>query len=124
MPGLLAQCHVGLLSLDPDHKTHNIPGKFLTYLQAGLPVLARVNAGTDLARIIETERGLVYVGDQVDELRRLAEELVDCGGESEKMAERGKALGARMFSPLTAARQITAAAESREEIGERGVLGR
>ena len=97
---MLAQCHVGLLALDPRHRTHNIPGKFLTYLLAGLPILARVNAGTDLARIIETERvGLVYVGDQVDELRHLAEELVDCGGESEKMAERGKALGARMFSP-------------------------
>ena len=56
IPGLLAQCHVGLVALHPDHKTHNIPGKFVSYVQYGLPVLARVNAGTDLERLIEDEQ--------------------------------------------------------------------
>ena len=53
IPGLLAQCRVGLVALHPDHKTHNIPGKFVSYVQYGLPVLARVNAGTDMAGLIE-----------------------------------------------------------------------
>ena len=44
IPGLLGQCQVGLVALHPDHKTHNIPGKFVSYVQYGLPVLARVNA--------------------------------------------------------------------------------
>ena len=73
IPGLLAQCHVGLVALHPDHKTHNIPGKFVSYVQYGLPVLARVNGGTDLERLIEDEGvGKVYAGHSVDELKRLA----------------------------------------------------
>src|SRR5690606_21905519 len=36
IPGLYSQCHVGIVSLDPRHKSHNIPGKFLTYMQCSL----------------------------------------------------------------------------------------
>ena len=55
IPGLLAQCRVGLVALHPAHKTHNIPGKFVSYVQYGLPVLARVNGGNDLVGLIESE---------------------------------------------------------------------
>ncbi|HAL38219.1 MAG TPA: glycosyltransferase WbuB, partial [Polaromonas sp.] len=44
------------VALDPRHKTHNIPGKFLSYMQAGLPVLASINPGNDLADVINHER--------------------------------------------------------------------
>jgi len=112
IPGLLAQCHVGLVALHPRHKTHNIPGKFVSYVQYGLPVLARVSAGTDIARLIE-ERGVgrVYVGDSVMELRRLAEELVEDDGARASMSERGRELGRVMFSPAAAATQITSSAD-------------
>jgi glycosyltransferase involved in cell wall biosynthesis len=107
IPGLLAQCHVGLVALHPDHKTHNIPGKFVSYVQYGLPVLARVNGGTDLQRIIEEEGvGKVYVGNSVGEMKRLAEQLADDDRLRHSMSERGRQLGGRMFSPETAARQI------------------
>jgi len=116
IPGLLAQCHVGLLALELRHKSHNIPGKFLSYLLASLPVLARVNAGTDLARLIEDEGvGLVYVGNKVDPLRQFAEKFSDSTSEYEAMAKRGQALAEHMFSPTTAARQITKAAASPKE---------
>ena len=109
IPGLLAQCHVGLVALHPDHKTHNIPGKFVSYAQFGLPVLARVNAGTDMAHLIETHGlGKVHVGDSVEELKRLAVELADDDDGRSLMAERGRAMGREMFSPAAAARQITA----------------
>jgi glycosyltransferase involved in cell wall biosynthesis len=109
IPGLLAQCHVGLVALHPDHKTHNIPGKFVSYVQYGLPVLARVNAGTDLEHLIEDEGvGRVYVGNSVGELKRLAEELADDDVLRHAMSERGRQLGGRMFSPEMAARQIVA----------------
>jgi hypothetical protein len=36
------------------HTTY--PGKFLTYMQSGLPVLANVNAGNDLAQMIRDEQ--------------------------------------------------------------------
>lgn len=107
IPGLLSQCHVGLVALHPDHKTHNIPGKFVSYTQYGLPVLARLNAGTDLAQLIETHHvGRVYVGDSVEGLKRLAEELADNDALRATMSRRGQALGRTMFSPETAARQI------------------
>jgi glycosyltransferase involved in cell wall biosynthesis len=109
IPGLLAQCQVGLVALHPDHKTHNIPGKFVSYVHYGLPVLARVNAGTDLERIIEDNGvGKVYVGNSVGELQRLAEELADNDAMRRAMSELGRELGGRMFSPAAAAGQIVA----------------
>jgi glycosyltransferase involved in cell wall biosynthesis len=78
MPGLLRQCHIGLVALDPRHKTHNVPGKFLAYMQAGLPVLARVNAGNDLSTLIQREYvGFAYVGESVESLASLATRLCD-----------------------------------------------
>ena len=107
MPGLLEQCHIGLLALDPRHKTHNIPGKFLTYLLASLPILARVNSGTDLAHLIEEEGlGKVYVGDSVVALRALAEEIIYNQKSYENMASRGQKLAKQMFSSKTAVQQI------------------
>lgn len=109
IPGLLEQCDVGLVALHPDHKTHNIPGKFVSYVQYGLPVLARVNADTDLQHLIEeNEVGKVYVGNSVDELARLAERLADDDGLRRSMSERGRELGRSMFSPVAAASQIVA----------------
>jgi glycosyltransferase involved in cell wall biosynthesis len=110
MPGLLAQCQVGLLALDPKHRTHNIPGKFLTYLQAGLPVLARVNPGTDVANLIESERvGAAYVGDSVEEFAARAARLMDDAAARAAMGQQGQALARRLFSPASAVRQIVAA---------------
>lgn len=110
MPGLLAQCHVGLLSLDPRHSTHNIPGKFLTYLQAGLPVLARVNAGTDLARIIERESvGRVCVGEAVEPLVDAARGLTEDRATHDKMAANAKELASKLFAAGKAVAQVVAA---------------
>ncbi len=110
IPGLLAQCHIGLVALDPRHKTHNIPGKFLTYLQAGLPVLARINPGNDLAELIDREGvGRVCTDDSVDTLQRLALELADDRAGYEPAAPRCRALFAKLFSPVAAVRQIVEA---------------
>lgn len=49
---LFKKCTVGLLALDERHLSHNIPGKFLSYMRAGLPVLAVVNQGNDLIKLI------------------------------------------------------------------------
>ncbi len=109
IPGLLAQCQVGLVALHPDHKTHNIPGKFVSYVQYGLPVLARVNRGTDLEKLIQDKGvGKVYSGNSVAELKPLAEELADNDILRHAMSERGRQLGGRMFSPAAAAGQIIA----------------
>lgn len=107
MLGLLAQCHIGLLALDPQHKSHNIPGKFLTYLIAGLPVLARVNANTDLVRLIEDEGvGRVYVGQSINDFKRIAEEIADNAFEYQRMKGRGPILAKEKFSTASAVHQI------------------
>ena len=46
-------CDYGIVALNIRHMSHNIPGKFLTYIRAKLPVLARVNGNNDLVDIIE-----------------------------------------------------------------------
>jgi glycosyltransferase involved in cell wall biosynthesis len=116
IPGLLAQCQIGLVALHPDHKTHNIPGKFVSYVRYGLPVLARVNDGTDLQHLIEENGvGKVYVGDSVDELAQLAERLADDEAMRGSMSERGRKLGQSMFSPVAAARQIVASCTAPDE---------
>jgi len=110
IPGLLAQCHVGLLALDPRHKTHNIPGKFLTYLQAGLPILARVNANNDLVGLIEGKGvGRVSPDTTLESLRVVAEALVEDRRGREEMSRNGRALAKQLFAPATAVKQIVAA---------------
>jgi len=71
-PGLYIQCHVGIVALAPRHKIHNLSGKFLSYMQAGLPVLASINPGNDLAELIHREGvGRVCTDHSVDMLQRL-----------------------------------------------------
>lgn len=104
---MLAQCHIGLLALDPRHKSHNIPGKFLTYLSAGLPVLARVNPNTDLVSLIEGEKvGLVYVGESLDVFKEMAKEIIDNSVQYQQMASRGPILAKEKFSTYNSVNQI------------------
>lgn len=110
IPGLYAQCHVGLVALDPRHKTHNIPGKFLSYMQSGLPVLASINPGNDLVELIEKERvGRVCTNSSVNSLRSLALDLMSDITQDEKIKGRCKALAAGLFSPDVAVKQIVEA---------------
>ena len=110
IPGLYAQCHAGLVALDPRHKTHNIPGKFLSYMQCGLPVLASINPGNDLVKLIEAERvGRVSTDASAATLAELALALIDEIAGDAEIGGRCKALAKRVFSPEVAVKQIVAA---------------
>ena len=75
---LYDQCAAGIVALDPRHKSHNIPGKFLSYMQNGLPVLANVNAGNDLAHLIRCKNvGEVCETNGVDELEQCCLALIE-----------------------------------------------
>lgn len=109
IPGLYAQCHVGLVALDPRHKTHNIPGKFLSYMHCGLPVLAAVNPGNDLVRLIQDERvGRACTDATVDALESGLLGVLQDVEADHALPTRCRALAARMFSPTSAVRQIVA----------------
>lgn len=110
IPDLYAQCSVGIVALDARHKSHNIPGKFLTYMQSGLPVLANINAGNDLADLIRTEKvGQVCESNQVNELRQLAEKILKEIAQDPSFPMRCQQLFDRQFSAQHAAQQIVRA---------------
>lgn len=109
IPGLLAQCHVGMLALDPRHTSHNIPGKFLAYMRAGIPVLGRINANNDLVALICRE-GVGRVSfDGSASVAEDARALVADAGAMVAMAGRCRALADRMFAPSAAVEQIVRA---------------
>jgi len=49
---MLQEADIGLFSLNPNHKTHNFPGKLLGYMQYSKPILGIVNKGNDLKDLI------------------------------------------------------------------------
>ena len=107
---LYAQCSVGIVALDPRHKSHNIPGKFLTYMQSGLPVLANVNAGNDLAQMIRDDQvGQVCENNQVENFLQLAHMLLAQIESDDQLPARCRSLFQREFAVEKTVRQIVAA---------------
>lgn len=99
IPDLYAQCHAGIVTLDPRHKSHNIPGKFLTYMQCGLPVLAVLNESNDLSSIIrECNVGEVSEVVDLDVLCQQVERLLQVAPERSDMAARCRRLFAERFA--------------------------
>lgn len=110
IPGLYAQCSAGILALDRRHKSHNIPGKFLTYMQSGLPVLANVNPGNDLAQMIRDEQvGQVCESNQVDDLAQLANRLLGQIESDDQLPTRCQKIFERDFAVEKTVRQIVSA---------------
>jgi glycosyltransferase involved in cell wall biosynthesis len=112
IPALYAQCSIGLVALDPRHKSNNIPGKFLSYMDSGLPVLARLNIGNDLFEIIrDNQVGVSYVGSDAGEFQVAANRLIELVRSDSDMPSRCKNLAHTLFSTQKAAKQIVNALE-------------
>lgn len=110
IPGLYSQCSVGLIALDVRHKSHNIPGKFLTYMQSGLPVLANINPGNDLAGIIRSEKiGRVCEDANLEALEFMAIDIIDNLDRNLGIKENCRKLYLKLFSPEIAVKKITTA---------------
>ena len=113
IPDLYAQCHVGLVALDHRHKTHNVPGKYLSYMQNGLPVLAMINPGNDLVKLINDDNvGRVCTDASVDTVMSLAEELVAELESDRGIVIRCKTQADKIFSTEVAVQQISLALRS------------
>ena len=107
IPALYAQCSVGIVSLDQRHKSHNIPGKFLSYMQSGIPVLANINPENDLAELIRSEGvGVVCEDADIQDLERKANILINSVEMDSDFQKRCRAVYERMFSPSQAVNQI------------------
>jgi glycosyltransferase involved in cell wall biosynthesis len=107
IPALYSQCAAGIVALDPRHKSHNIPGKFLTYMQCGLPVLANLNTGNDLADLIRSEDvGEVCESNSATDIENLALKLIDRVNVDQQISARCRELFDREFSVTRAVSQI------------------
>ena len=113
IPGLYSQCNMGLLSLDLRHSTHNIPGKFLSYMRAGLPVFANVNPGNDLEFLASNYKiGMVCTILDEQSLEKVANLLRDTVAAMKSEYYRNEiSLGCRkiteeLFDPNIAVEQI------------------
>lgn len=104
---LYSQCIAGIVSLDPRHKSHNIPGKFISYMQCGLPVLANVNKGNDLVSLILDENvGQVSDSNSIDDLLKNLYKLLDQVDNDNLLPQRCRDLFERKFSSEIAINQI------------------
>ena len=109
IPDLYAQCYAGLIALDPRHRSHNIPGKFLTYMQSHLPVLANVNAGNDLAELVRGNGvGEVCETHQVADLQTACLDLISRIETDADIANRCGQVFQNRFSVNQAVKQIAA----------------
>jgi len=107
IPSLLQQCHAGLIALDPRHRNDNIPGKFLAYMQSGLPVLGNINAGNDLVALVEEHRvGKVISTNSLYDLQAAASDLLVQLESDDGMRARCLDLANLQFSARSAARQV------------------
>lgn len=107
IPGLYAQCDIGLVSLDPRHRSHNIPGKFLSYMSSGIPVLARLNANNDLIKVINDNNvGHCYTGNDVLEFKFLSDQLLKKLETNHDFSSHCMRLAKNLFSAEKAAKQI------------------
>ena len=107
LDSLLKDCHIGIVALDPRHKSHNIPGKFLTYMQSGLPVLARINKQTDLEKLININMvGKVYSGSDIKKFYTLSKEMINNSNQRILMSNNGKDLSKKIFSSQSATEKI------------------
>tara|TARA_X000000950_G_scaffold282510_1_gene381493 strand:- start:5061 stop:6296 length:1236 start_codon:yes stop_codon:yes gene_type:complete len=106
LPDLYRQCAAGLISLDVRHTTHNIPGKFLSYLQAGLPIFALVNPGNDLVHLIKSNQvGVACTSDSLNHLIMNLNQLLS-RIECEDFSKRCQALYQQQYTPQRAVKQI------------------
>ena len=107
IPQLYKRCSVGLIALDARHKSHNIPGKFISYMQSGLPVVASVNPGNDLIDIVNNQGvGKIISDGSIKNLALKAEDLIAKLDEGQNYDSRCKELFVKMYSAETAVNQI------------------
>lgn len=101
------QCHFGIISLHSNHKLHNIPGKFLSYLQAGLPVVAAVNKGNDIIDIIlKNKLGLATSSDDPNTIKKMILELSGQIKDKESSSNTSKIFFKNTYTARKAANQI------------------
>ncbi len=104
---LYKKCFCGIVSLDQLHKTHNIPGKLISYLHGGLHVFALVNSGNDLIDLVnKNEIGLAIDNHDPVFISKMIYKLSQKDLYQEKYRERSKIIADKFFNTKNIANQI------------------
>lgn len=105
---LLSKARLGLISLNKDLRTQNVPGRFLSHLNAGLPTIASLNPNNSLFDLFETTNCGTAVQNGDDEgFYRAVVRALDQRDLRETQAKHAKDL-AKLFQPKQAATSILA----------------
>lgn len=75
---MIAACDVGMIFLDHRFTIPNFPSRLLSYMQAGIPVLACTDKNTDIGKVI-TDGGFGWwcESDDVNQLQRIINTIVE-----------------------------------------------
>ena len=97
---------VGLISLNRDFKTQNIPGKIMSYVKSKKPMLASVNKGNDMFDIVHNNSGYVVLNGDNTSFIEYAIKLAKDKKLRGIMGESGHKLLHEIFSVELASRKI------------------
>jgi len=104
---MLFESDVGLISLDRRLKTHNLPGKLLSYMYCSKPVLASINDGNDLhGMLTQNGAGFCLLNGDNEALCTAALRLVNEADLRKRMGLRSRELLENVFSVDVAAAQV------------------
>lgn len=111
------ECDVGIISLSPKFKTHNIPGKLLAYLQHSKPVLASLNEDNDLIDMInDGEFGCYSIGHDKEKFLSNVKLLANNAVLRNQKGENGKKFLEEYFNVSNASKQIIKTVNASESI--------
>ena len=118
---IVSEIDVGIVSLDRRLKTHNIPGKTLSYLYWSKPVLASINPGNDLFDLLtESNAGLCFVNGEDEGFSAAALRLANDPALRASMGRNSRRLLEPIFSAEPALHQIMKHFPSAACTGEAG----
>ena len=104
---MLSEFDVGLISLERNFRTSNFPGKMLGYMQYSKPILASINPGNDLKKILlDNNAGLVSINGDDDLLVKNCLYLIQNPDARNKIGNNGYNLLKNIFSVNKASSQI------------------
>lgn len=104
LPEVAAAADVHVVPLRAGLARSSVPSKLYTILAAGRPVVASVDAGTEVARTVEgAGAGIAVPPDDPEAFSKAIERLVQAPGEAEAMGLAGRRFVERWASPAAVA---------------------
>ena len=103
---IVAASDVGLISLNRDFRTQNIPGKIMSYIKSKKPMLASINEDNDMFDIVHNKSGYVVLNGDNTTFIKYAIKLAGDKDLRGRMGKNGHDLLHEIFSVESASAKI------------------